>query len=356
MFSKENAEYWAPVDLYIGGREHATGHLIYFRFMTKVLKELGLTNLDEPVTKLFNQGMLSGPGGEKMSKSKGNVILPETISKKYGIDTARFFLFSISSPEKDRAWSEKGIEGSLRVINKILPLVEKDFIKKPTEELENIQNKTIKIISETIENLQYNMSTIHLTNYINFLSKNEVTKESIEILAKLLSPFIPHISEELWEKLNNKKFVAQEKWPEFNESKINPEIDAQQELIENTIFDVKKIIDLLKIEPKKATIAIAEEWKYNLIKNLKEKLKETRDTGKLIKELMDPDHGKGISKIIPYLVRNESKIPKILLSQKQELETLKKNKELIEKELKLTIELKKEDKKAIPSKPSIRIE
>jgi len=81
MFSKENAEYWAPVDLYIGGREHATGHLIYFRFMTKVLKELGLTNLDEPVTKLFNQGMLSGPGGEKMSKSKGNVILPETISK-----------------------------------------------------------------------------------------------------------------------------------------------------------------------------------------------------------------------------------------------------------------------------------
>jgi leucyl-tRNA synthetase len=320
------------------------------------LKDLGLTKLDEPAMKLFNQGMLSGSGGEKMSKSKGNVILPETISKKYGIDAARFFLFSISSPEKDRAWSEKGIEGSLRVVNKIFPLIKKEFIKKSTEELDNIQNKTIKNVTETIENLQYNLSTIYLTNYINFLSKNEITKESIEILAKLISPFIPHIAEELWEKLGNKKFVAQENWPKFDKSKINPEIDAKQELIDNTIFDIKRIIDLLKIEPKKAIIAVAEEWKYELIKNLKEKLKETRDAGKLIKELMIPEYGKEISKIVPSLVNNESKIPKIPLSQKQEIETLKKNKELLEKELKIQIEIKKEDKKAMPSKPSIRIE
>ncbi len=204
--------------------------------------------------------------------------------------------------------------------------------------------------------LQYNLSTIYLTNYINFLSKNEITKESIEILAKLISPFIPHIAEELWEKLGNKKFVAQENWPKFDKSKINPEIDAKQELIDNTIFDIKRIIDLLKIEPKKAIIAVAEEWKYELIKNLKEKLKETRDAGKLIKELMIPEYGKEISKIVPSLVNNESKIPKIPLSQKQEIETLKKNKELLEKELKIQIEIKKEDKKAMPSKPSIRIE
>jgi leucyl-tRNA synthetase len=355
IFSKKKADYWMPIDLYIGGKEHATGHLIYCRFITKVLKDLKLLKTKEPIQKLFNQGMLH-KNGVVMSKSKGNVVTQEEISEKYGIDTARFFLFSISSPEKDKEWADKGIEGSFRVINKILPLTEKEFTNDATPELDNIQNKTIKKLTETIEKLQYNLSTIYLTEYINFLARNEITKESVETLAKLLSPFTPHIAEELWEKLGNKKFVLEEKWPEYSEDKINPEIDAQEELIKNTINDVKAIIKLVKIEPKKATISIADGWKYELIKNLKEEMKKTRDLGKLMKKLMDKEHSKEISKIIPSLLKNESKIPKVVLTQQKEFRVLEKNKELLEKELNLEIEIKRNNERAMPSKPSIKIE
>jgi len=355
IFSKKNADYWMPIDLYVGGKEHATGHLIYSRFITKVLKDLKLTSIAEPAKKLFNQGMMHKEG-VVMSKSKGNVVTQKEIAEKYGIDTARFFLFSISSPEKDKEWSDKGMEGSFRVINKILPLTEKEFSKDSTPELGNIQNKTIKNITETIENLQYNLSTIYLTEYINFLSRNKITKESVETLAKLLSPFTPHIAEEIWEKLGNKKFVLEEKWPNYSEEKINPEIDAQEELVKNTINDVKAIIKLVKIEPKKATISIADGWKYELIKNLKEEMKKTRDLGKLMRKLMDKERAKEISKIIPPLLRNESKIPKVVLTQQKEFRVLDKNKELLEKELNLEIEIKRNHDKAMPSKPSIKIE
>jgi leucyl-tRNA synthetase len=355
MFSKKRAEYWMPIDLYVGGKEHATGHLIYCRFITKVLRDLGLINLDEPAVRLFNQGMLH-KDGVVMSKSKGNVVTQEEISEKYGIDTARFFLLSISSPEKDKEWSNHGIEGSFRVINKILPLAEKEFIKESTPELDNIINKTIKNIGETIESLQYNLSTIYLKEFIEFLSNNKITKESLEILAKLLSPFTPHIAEELWERIGNKKFVCLENWPEYDESKINPEIDAQFEFIDNVRRDIKRIIDLVKIQPKKVTISVAEEWKYDLIKDLKKQLETTRDVGKIIKKVMIKEHAQEISKIVPTLVKNEAKIPKIVLTQKQEIQMLKKSKEKIEKEFKVELKLQKNNPKAIPFKPSIRIE
>jgi len=355
IFSKKKADYWMPIDLYIGGKEHATGHLIYCRFITKVLKDLKLIKTKEPIQKLFNQGMLH-KNGVVMSKSKGNVVTQEDISEKYGIDTARFFLFSISSPEKDKEWSDKGIEGSFRVINKILPLAEKKFSKDKTPDLDNILNKTIKNITETIENLQYNLSTIYLTELINFLSRNEITKESVETLAKLLSPFTPHIAEELWNKLGNKEFALEQKWPKYSEEKINPEIDAQEELVKNTINDVKAIMDLVKIEPKKATISVAEGWKYELIKNFKEELKKTRELSKLIKKVMVQEHAKEISKIIPSLLRNESKIPKVVLTQQKEFRVLEKNRELLEKELNIEIEIRRNNEKAMPSKPSIKIE
>ncbi len=355
IFSKKKADFWMPIDLYIGGKEHATGHLMYSRFITKVLKDLKLTKVNEPAKKLFNQGMLH-KNGIVMSKSKGNAVTQEEIAEKYGIDTARFFLLSISSPEKDKEWSEKGIEGSFKVINKILPLAEKKFVSKSTPELDNILNKTIKNITETIEKMQYNLSTIHLTELINFMYRHEITKDSLGTLAKLLSPFTPHLAEELWEKAGNRKFVLEEKWPKFDESKINPELDAQGELIRDTITDVKRIIDLVKIKPKKATISVAHEWKYNLIKNLKAELEKTREPSELIKKLMIKEFAKDIAKIIPSLVKNPSKIPKVVLSQEKEYKTLEKDKKLLEKELELKIEITKDSEKAMPSKPAIKIE
>ena len=150
-FDKDKIEYWMPVDQYIGGAEHACMHLIYARFFTKALRDLGFLKFNEPFTKLFNQGMLHGNDGAVMSKSRGNVIVPEQVSEKYGIDTARLFLVSIASPDKDIEWSDKGIEGSLRFIKKIFDYFENLNLGSSSAQIESKVNKTIKEISSCLE-------------------------------------------------------------------------------------------------------------------------------------------------------------------------------------------------------------
>jgi len=162
IFDKRKTNYWCPVDMYIGGKEHACMHLIYIRFYTKFLRDLGLLKINEPAVRLFNQGMLHGPDGEKMSKSKGNVVLPETVSKKYGIDTARLFLVSVASPDKDIDWSEKGIQGSLKFVRKVVDYFGRVKFGKSSARVESKVNKGIKEISEDIENLRYNLGVIKL--------------------------------------------------------------------------------------------------------------------------------------------------------------------------------------------------
>jgi len=146
IFDTKKAKYWMPIDQYIGGAEHACLHLIYFRFYTKFLRDLGLLKIDEPTYKLFNQGMLHGDDGFVMSKSRGNVVLPEKISKKYGIDTARLFLMSIATLDKDIQWSDKGIEGSFRFVNKVMGYFAKVKVGKSDVRTESKLNKTIKLI------------------------------------------------------------------------------------------------------------------------------------------------------------------------------------------------------------------
>jgi leucyl-tRNA synthetase len=125
IFDEKKANYWCPIDTYIGGAEHACMHLIYIRFYTKFLRDLGLIHFDEPAKKTFSSGDVARRSGEKMSKSKGNVVVPEKVSDVYGIDTARFFLSSLASPDKDIDWNEKGIVGSLRFVYKILKVLKK---------------------------------------------------------------------------------------------------------------------------------------------------------------------------------------------------------------------------------------
>ncbi|MBR9705920.1 leucine--tRNA ligase, partial [Candidatus Pacearchaeota archaeon] len=143
-FNKKRMEYWMPVDQYIGGAEHACMHLIYARFFTKALRDLGFLQFDEPFTSLFNQGILHGPDGFRMSKSRGNVVLPETVSAKYGIDTARLFLVSVASPDKDIFWSEKGISGSLRFVKRIFGYFNTIKPTKSSTRIESKINKAIK--------------------------------------------------------------------------------------------------------------------------------------------------------------------------------------------------------------------
>jgi len=244
-FDQKKVGYWMPVDQYIGGAEHACMHLIYARFFTKVLRDLGYLDFDEPFTRLFNQGMLAGPGGEKMSKSKGNVINPDEVSKKYGMDTARFFLLSLAAPDKPRDWSEEGIKGSLRFIEKIMGYFSEVKIGKADAKTESKLNKAIKEVSLDIENFKFNLATIKIRDLFNSLPEN-TSKEVLEKSLKLLHPICPHITEELWAKLGNRKFISLESWPDFNEKKINEDFEKEDEARDKIVGDIMNIIKILE--------------------------------------------------------------------------------------------------------------
>lgn len=251
-FGKNKVKYWMPVDQYIGGIEHACMHLIYARFFTKALRDLGYLNFDEPFTKLFNQGMLYGADGEKMSKSKGNVINPDKVSEKYGMDTARFFLLSLAAPDKPRDWSEKGIQGSLKFINKIINYFDIVKIGKSTYRIESKLNKTIKEVTEDIKNFKHNLAIIKIRNLFDSLPE-ETSKKILEDSLKLLHPFCPHLTEELWEKIGNKIFISLEKWPKSDKSKINESFEKQEKIIDKLIEDINHVSKLIKEKAGKNT-------------------------------------------------------------------------------------------------------
>jgi leucyl-tRNA synthetase len=245
-FDKKLIEKWLPVDQYTGGAEHACMHLIYARFFTKALRDLGYLNFDEPFTKLFNQGMLSGADGDKMSKSKGNVVNPDEVSERYGMDTARFFLLSLATPEKERNWSEEGIQGSLRLILNIFNKFENIKIsKKSDEKIESKLNKIIKEVTIQIENFKYNLAIIKIRELFNSLPE-ECSKDVLEKSLKLLHPFCPHITEELWENIGNKGFISLEKWPEVEEKKINEIFDKQEQAIDKLVEDILNINKIIE--------------------------------------------------------------------------------------------------------------
>ncbi len=267
-FDKKKVDYWMPVDQYIGGAEHACMHLIYARFFTKALRDLGFIKFNEPFIKLFNQGMLHGEDGEKMSKSKGSVILPDTVSEEYGIDTARLFLTSIASPDKDINWSEKGIKGSLRFIKKIIDYFEKVKIGKADAKTESKLNKTIKEVTFQIENFKYNLAIIKIRDLFNFLP-NETTKEVLEKALKLLHPFCPHITEEFWRKIGNKNFISLAEWPVVDEEKINKRLEKQEQAVEKLVEDINHILKLVgKIKTKKVFVYVLPNEKKIYIESL----------------------------------------------------------------------------------------
>ena len=249
IFDKKKVKYWMPIDQYIGGKEHICMHLIYCRFYTKFLRDLGLLNFDEPALKLFDQGMLKGPNGEKMSKSKGNVILPEEVSEKYGIDTARLFLVSVGSPDKDFDWSEKGIQGSFKFVKKIVNYFDKVKVGKSDARTESKINKTILEVTEYIEDFKYNLAVIKLRELFDILPE-ETSKKVLEDSLRILNVFCPHITEELWEKLKNKSFLSLEKWPKADKKKIKEIFEKQDLAINKLISDVNQILKLVKSKNK----------------------------------------------------------------------------------------------------------
>lgn len=249
IFSKEKVKYWMPVDLYVGGAEHACMHLIYCRFYTMFLHDIGLLNFEEPAPKVFHQGMINDEKGEKMAKSKGNVVEPLETTEKFGVDATRFFMISEASPDKGFNWNDKGIQGSLRMIKKITEIFDNIKINSDSKEMISMMNKSIKEITEQIENIEHRKATIRLRELFEFISKQkEVSKDTAEKALILLSPFCPHIAEELWEKIGNKPFISSSKWPDFKKTKIEK---GKENLDEKIIEYVKEILSKFKKEVKK---------------------------------------------------------------------------------------------------------
>lgn len=220
LISKEAAEYWTPVDWYNGGMEHTTLHLLYSRFWHKFLYDIGVVPTSEPYQKRTSHGMILGENGEKMSKSRGNVVNPDEIVDTYGADTMRLYEMFIGDFEKAAPWNSDSIKGCKRFIEKYWNLQEKVVDgDEYTPEMEALMHKTIKKVTYDIDNLKANTAIAAMMTLVNELSAKGCNKAELKTLTILLNPFAPHVTEEMWDVMNFGGMVNQAKWPEYDEEK-----------------------------------------------------------------------------------------------------------------------------------------
>ncbi|MDD5416526.1 MAG: class I tRNA ligase family protein [Candidatus Aenigmarchaeota archaeon] len=363
-FDKKEASYWMPVDQYIGGIEHAVGHLIYSRFFTKALRDMKILDIDEPFNALFNQGIVYKDGA-KMSKSHGNVVTQEEISKKFGTDTARLYLMFLASPAKQVEWSDQGVEGIFKFIMKVFDMVtSKHKSKSKTRDKYVISkmNKTIKNATEKIEGFEFNSAIIEIFELVNYLKRysddvsDKVWKECIEKTCQILSPFTPHVCEEWWEILGHKDFISLSKWPAYE--KYDMQLDMSDKITDQVMKDIEDIKKMTGIEPEKISIFVSAPWKYEVHNLLVQ--------GQTLKDLMKEDKYKKLGKeLVNYVMRLEKRKPleEMFLTSTSEKQILDDSLETIKSKFNCKIEIKSASgidvpkaKSAEPGKPGILIE
>ena len=248
LASQEAIKKWLPVDYYVGGIEHAVLHLLYARFYTKFLNDIGVIDFDEPFTKLFNQGMICKDGA-KMSKSMGNTVSPDELVEKYGCDSLRMYELFVGPPEIDAEWDDRGIDGVFRYLNRTWKFIYeyKDKLIEPTKEMEKARHKMIHDISTRFDNLTLNtVVSGFMENTTSIMSiaksQNGIDKETIEAITIMLSPFVPHIAEELWQVTGHDQSVFYADWPVYDESKM------KDDFIEIAIQVNGKLRDSIKVD------------------------------------------------------------------------------------------------------------
>jgi leucyl-tRNA synthetase len=226
--SAEKERYWMPIDLYVGGSEHAVLHLMYARFWHKVLFDLGYVSTKEPFTRLRHQGIILGEDSRKMSKSRGNVVNPDDVIARYGADSMRLFEMFMGPLEEMKPWSTRGVEGVFRFLNRVWRLFMTEdaglnpaiVAVSPTPDFERIYHQTVKKVGEDIEGLRFNTAISQLMIFVNEAMKQEkLPKKELEQFVLLLAPFAPHVAEELWEALGHQKSLAYEPWPRYDVQK-----------------------------------------------------------------------------------------------------------------------------------------
>lgn len=262
LVSKEKADKYLPVDMYIGGVEHAVLHLLYSRFYTKFLYDIGAVDFDEPFHKLFNQGMITGKNGIKMSKSKGNVVSPDDLVRDYGCDSLRMYELFVGPPELDAEWDERGIDGVRRFLSRFYNVVldQKDKNVKETKDLLKVRNRLVYDVTSRLEKFSLNTVVSGFMEYNNKLNdlakKGGVDKKTLETFIVLLAPFAPHISEELWSELGHEDSVFSQKWPAYDEAYLK---DDEVEIAVQINGKARTTITIGADDAKDAVIAKAKE-------------------------------------------------------------------------------------------------
>ncbi|MEK6963404.1 MAG: leucine--tRNA ligase [Nanoarchaeota archaeon] len=376
---KEAFAYWYPNDHRHTYQAHLSNHLSFF-----ILAHTAIFPEKYWPKKISLHGFVVSEGS-KMSKSKGNVITLLDIKNRFGPDTFRAYLTTATSLDGTFDWKEKDATSMnstlLSLCNNMIEVIGK---RKKGE----IKTKTAKafisqfesLLKEATENLeemklrQYgNIAIHHILTSVKRMQKRVEEGEQYSLYdliasrwIRLLAPVAPHIAEELWEMLKEKGFVSLAEWPRYDESKIDPDAEASEKCMEETIKDIRAVFELIKIQPKKVKIFVAENWKYAYVKKLKEELEKTRNIGELLKALMASDlkkYGQEITKLTPKFVSDPSKLPEIVLNQELELSRLEESKESLKEELGCDIEIQRADdskepkaKQASPGKPAILVE
>ncbi|MFX0100840.1 MAG: leucine--tRNA ligase [Candidatus Hodarchaeota archaeon] len=414
-FDKKEMEYWAPVDQYIGGIEHAIMHLLYARFFTKVTRDLGLHKQDEPFMALLTQGMVNKenpfcedcnqflPYGyydeekatckkcgkpysmrsAKMSKSLGNTVDPQGIVDEYGADSARFFILGTANPEKQLEWSDEGVDHAAKIVRKIYHLcTTKPEKSKTTKDvfddlMEFHLNKTLKVVTENYDKINIRDALNAITylvdqfkDYIDSGPREEIYNHCVEKITLMLSPAIPHMSEEIWSLMGKKGFISLAKWPSVDESKITDKLETKWSFFNNIKDDVLNILKIMKKEPEKSIqFIICAPWKYETVTRVLSDLKDGKNPGEIIKGLMVDDEMKKLGKKVPALVNKLSKDPwsfeKYMKFKNvdEELTIMKEIEVLLAKKFMIDMEVVKEEESkvkkaslALPGRPAIMIE
>ena len=277
LVSKEKADKYLPVDMYIGGVEHAVLHLLYSRFYTKFLYDIGVVDFDEPFHKLFNQGMITGKNGIKMSKSKGNVISPDDLVRDYGCDSLRMYELFVGPPELDAEWDDRGIEGVYRFLSRFWNLVmdNKDKNVTASKEMIKARHKMIHMITTRLEGFSLNTvisGFMECNNNLITIAKKEggIDKETLESVVLLLAPFAPHMGEELWEALGHTDSVFHHEWPAHDEEAMkDDEVEIPVQVNGKTKAVISIPVDISKEDAiAKAKEALGDKLSGNIIKEI----------------------------------------------------------------------------------------
>jgi len=372
-FDTERADEWMPVDQYVGGIEHAVMHLLYARFVTKAIADLDLLSHREPFQNLVTQGMVQLEG-EKMSKSKGNVVSPQNIVDEYGADTARLFMMQAARPERDFDWKDDGVKSSHRFLRRLYDAVEAHVADPPEGEAGDVTayvereiDRVTAIAQESYEHLTFTEALRETRELLSLLDRyaeatephGDTVEEALSTIVRLLAPVAPHVTEELWSALGHDGFVTEADWPTF-EGDLD-RIELERSLVEDTREDVRQIVDVADIEdPSHVEIAVAPEWKFEA-----HEIARNFDGGNLVGEIMGDERFRGKDGAPDYAKDLQADLQTLTatLDPATEVEVLARARWLIEAEFDAEVTVRAgEDaaadlaRKAEPGRPAIQIE